>query len=306
MDYPRVCIIILNWNGLEDTIECLESLQKINYPNYKVVVIDNASEGDDTEVLRQKFGGYINIIENDKNYGFAEGNNIGIRQALQKGVDYVLLLNNDTVVDPEFLDELINIVEADPRIGIICPMIFYYDEPDKVWFGGGEKVDLFRGIGTKMRGGESNSLVVESGFASGAAMLISRDTLQKIGLLPDYFFGVEDIDYSIKALRAGFRIVVAVRAKVLHKGSKSAAGISVSRIGHHYMGWQLMRRKYLSTSSYIFATCCALIWGIIRSITPLSRYFLRRDWPSVISFFKKVLEALKGTIKGMIRVLEDR
>ena len=135
MNYPKVSIIILNWNGLEDTIECLESLKKITHPNYEVIVVDNGSEGNDAQMLQERFGDYIHIIRNDKNYGFAGGANIGMRYVLNNSAaDYVLLLNNDTVVDPEFLTELVKVAEADPAIGITGGKIYYYDNPGQLQF----------------------------------------------------------------------------------------------------------------------------------------------------------------------------
>ena len=141
MIYPRVSVVILNLNGLEHTLECLESLKKITYPNYDVIVVDNASNGDDVKILREKSGDYVHIIENDKNYGFAEGSNIGMRYALRTFCPaYLLLLNNDTVVAPDFLDELVKVAESSDEIGIVGPKIYYYDfEGHKyvIWFAGG-------------------------------------------------------------------------------------------------------------------------------------------------------------------------
>jgi GT2 family glycosyltransferase len=137
MKYPKVSIIILNWNGLEDTSECLESLKKVTYANYETIVVDNGSDGDDVKILREKFGDYIHVINNDNNYGFAEGNNIGMRYVLSRGTDYVLLLNNDTTVAPEFLVEMIQVGESDEKIGVLGPMIYLYDKPNVIWEAGG-------------------------------------------------------------------------------------------------------------------------------------------------------------------------
>ena len=113
MDYPKVSIIVLNWNGLDDTIECLESLRDVTYPNYRVIVVDNGSAGDDVRILRERFEECAHIIANDRNYGFAEGNNIGMRYALDSfDPTYLLLLNNDTVVAPDFLDKLFKVADS--------------------------------------------------------------------------------------------------------------------------------------------------------------------------------------------------
>lgn len=302
MNYPKVCIIILNWNGLEDTIECLESLKKITYPNYEVIVVDNGSEGDDVEVLRERYRDYIHIIQNEKNYGFARGNNVGIRYAMDKGTDYVLLLNNDTAVVLDFLDEMVKVAQSDERIGIVCPKIYQYAQPQKVLFDGGAKVSLWWGTVTGGPRPDDERPVVETEFATGAAVLIRR-TLAEISLLPEeYFFGVEDVDYSVQALRHNFRIVVARRATVLHKVSRTAtASMDVTDIGEHgYMGWQILRRKYLSTPGYVLSTPCVLARQVFVALAILLRIIRRRDFHEISVFFRKVAAALKGTVKGFL------
>jgi GT2 family glycosyltransferase len=228
-------------------------------------------------------------LGNNRNYGFAAGNNIGITYALETNSTYVLLLNNDTVVAPEFLNELVKVAESDKRVGIVCPMVYWYDEPGKIWYGNIMKVDLYRGICVEKRSKIPDEAVIKSGFATGAAMLVRRETIEKIGLLPQYyFFGVEDIDYSIHTLRAGFTIAIAARATVWHKGTKS---VTVARIGYHYRGWQIMRRKYLSTPGYVISTISALIWAVLRSFLPLVRYVYQGNLHELRNFFSKAIQA---------------
>lgn len=226
MNHPKVSIIILNWNGLEDTVGCLESIRKITYPNYHVIVVDNGSEGDDVEVLREKFGDYIHIIENNKNYGFAEGANIGMRYALDNlGPDFFLLLNNDTVVAPDFLGELMKVALSDQRIGILGPKIYYYDEPEKVWFAGGN-INYWlgrfwhRGIGRTDCGQFDD--IVDVDFVSGCCMLASGAVVSDVGLLDGaFFFGTEDYDISIRSARGGFRVLYVPGSKIWHKIGRS-------------------------------------------------------------------------------------
>lgn len=179
---PKVAIIILNWNGWKDTIECLESLYQITYPNYDVIVVDNGSEDDSVERIKEyaeseikiesKFFEYapsnkpikyieytreeaeagggkedkivdlssirkMILIKNKQNLGFAGGCNVGIQYALQNGADYVLPLNNDTIIKEDFLDGFIGQASKYPDAGAIGPKIYFYDEPDKIWFAGG-------------------------------------------------------------------------------------------------------------------------------------------------------------------------
>ncbi|MDG7041727.1 MAG: glycosyltransferase family 2 protein [Nitrososphaerota archaeon] len=217
---PRVAIIVLNWNGLDDTIECLESLKKVIYQNYEVVVVDNGSEGKDVEVLRTKFGEYVHMIENDKNYGFCEGNNIGIRYALKNGADYVLLLNNDTIVAHDFLSELMKVADSNPKIGIVGPKIYYYRQPNRIWFAGG-RISLFstssvRGFNLTDKGQFNRVDYVD--FVSGSCVLIKRSVFETVGLLdPIYFFSMEDVDLCLRATQAGFRNVFVPSSMIWHK-----------------------------------------------------------------------------------------
>ena len=145
---PKVCVIILNWNGLEDTIECLESLKKTTYPNYEVVVVDNGSKGNDAQVLEERFADRIHLVRNDRNYGYAGGNNIGIRYALTGSVpDYLLILNNDVVVAPDFLTEMVGAAAGDEQIGLVGPKTYVYGTSDRLelaWY----EVDMRKGKAT--------------------------------------------------------------------------------------------------------------------------------------------------------------
>jgi GT2 family glycosyltransferase len=129
---PRVDIIVLNWNGLRDTLHCLQSLKRADYPAFRVLVVDNGSSDASSTSIRQRFP-EVTLIENSENLGFTGGNNIGMRQALEEEADYVLLLNNDTEVAPDAVRLLVETAESDPRIGIAGPIIYYYDRPKMIW-----------------------------------------------------------------------------------------------------------------------------------------------------------------------------
>ena len=141
-NFPRLAVIILNWNGLKDTRECLESLRKTDYSNYQIFLVDNGSKGNDAEILKKEYGDFIAVISNETNLGFAEGNNVAIREALEDAeVKYVFLLNNDTTVEPDFLTEAVKAAIGDRRsaingkIGMVATrMVDYYrrDEVDSL------------------------------------------------------------------------------------------------------------------------------------------------------------------------------
>lgn len=236
MSSPLVYIIILNWNRKYDTLECLESLQYINYPNYKIIVVDNGSIDGSPQVIREKFPN-ITLIENKKNLGFAEGNNIAIKSALQEGADYVLLLNNDTIVDRNFLIQLVKVAESDPEIGICGPKIYHYDFPNKIWFAGGlikGGTTLHIGGGKDDKGQFDKISVVD--YITGCAMLVKRKVFEKVGLLdPDYFCMFEDADLCLRNRRAGFKAVYVPNARVWHKISSSFGGF-FSPYWAYYMG----------------------------------------------------------------------
>ena len=301
MNKPKVSVITLNWNGLENTIECLESLKKINYPNYEVIVVDNGSEGNDAQVLEEKFGDYIHLIKNDKNYGISSANNIAIRHALNiSNPDYLLLLDNDTVVDPEFLTEMVKVAEADPAIGIAAAKIYYYDEPDRLQFVSG-KIDFWRGDLIGMRGvervlgrkeidrGQHDSIkeVEQVGFW---CALFKRRSVESIGLFDErYFYTWEGPDYCLRTWEAGYKIVYIPKARVWHKGqsaNKLDGFIEYynPRNRFRFMRQHATRWQYRSFLIYFFvvhfwlATAYYLIW-------------LRRP-RLLLSFYKGVRDGL--------------
>lgn len=218
---PRVAILVLNWNGLRDTLDCLASLEHLDYPNYGVVVVDNGSTDGSPSAVRERFP-RVSVIENGENLGFAGGNNVGMRHALERGVDYVLLLNNDTEVAPDFLSLLVEAARTEPQVGIVGPTIYYGEQPAVVWSAGGE-IDWRRGT-TRMVGlnerdvGQFGVAPREMDFVTGCALLVKRAVPERVGLLDERFFAYyEEIEWCVRASRAGFKIVHLPQAKVWHK-----------------------------------------------------------------------------------------
>jgi GT2 family glycosyltransferase len=191
MTFPKVSIVLVNWHGLRDTVECLESLQKTTYPNYEVIVVDNDSGGDEAATIEERFRDYVKLIRNPKNYGFAKGCNIGIRDALARDPQYVLLLNNDTVVTHDFLEQLVQVVESYDRVGIAGGKIYAYENPKVVWFAGGAPIDYLRGKTPSRQSWLDSGIFDETEeveWVVGTFMLISRDVLETVGTLDDRFF----------------------------------------------------------------------------------------------------------------------
>jgi GT2 family glycosyltransferase len=222
MSSPKLSIILVNWNNLADSVECLESLKKCTYSNYEVTVVDNGSGGDDARILNQKFGDYIRLIESEQNLGFAKGCNIGIKDALDRGADYVVLLNNDTIVTTDFLDEIVNVVGVQEKVGIAGGKILCYEFPDTIWFAGGE-IDYktgktpIRGSGEVDRG--QYDQVADVDWICSCFMFISGDFLKEEGMLDErFFFGWEDADICVRAVKRGYRVIYVPEAKIWHKG----------------------------------------------------------------------------------------
>ena len=321
MNEPLVAIVILNWNGWEDTIECLESVYQIDYPNYRVVLVDNNSSDESFLKIKDYCNGKIKVksnffdynknnkpikikayskeesesktnkkdltrnqlflIKNDRNYGFAEGNNIGIRYALQTlNADFILLLNNDTVVDKDFLGEMINLGEINENIGIVGPKIYYYDDPDTIWCIGG-KIDwkLARGlhVGTNEADNGQYNRTEEFDYVSGSAFLVKREVIDKVGLMDRKFFlYFEESDLALRASKNGYKSVYAPEAKIWHKVSKSGGGLS-KPIGLYYITrnrWLFMK-KWAKRSNYIFFVVYQAVGAIIFPIV-LSIYYKNR------------------------------
>jgi len=219
---PRVAIIVLNWNGWEVTASCLESLQQVEYPNYKIIVVDNASTDASVERLSSGFP-HIELIRNTVNLGFAAGNNVGIKRALRDGAQFILLLNNDTVVSPSFLTKMMAVAASHPRIGILNPKISYLDDPGRIWYAGGT-FNLWQGfarhIGQRAMDSARYNETREVTFITGCAFLIKADVIAEIGLLDERFVMVcEDTDWSIRALKANYKAMYVADARILHRES---------------------------------------------------------------------------------------
>jgi len=261
MKQPKVSIIILNWNGLEDTIECIKSLKNITYPDYNVIVVDNGSRGNDAQVLKERFGAYIYLIENPGNDGFAGGVNVGIKYARDNfQADYILLLNNDTVVAPEFLSEMVKVSETGSAFGIAGAKIFYYDEPEqlqsvycRVNLLTGQPIQTPLMIDGNIRHKETDrgqyDSIKEVEWVTGCCFLIKRALMESIGLFDkDYFYYWEETDYCFRARKAGYKTIYVPQAKVWHKGGRSVKKV-----------WG-RSRYYMERNRFIFMKKHATAW----------------------------------------------
>lgn len=221
---PLTYIILLTWNRWEDTEACLQSLLPVVHEQIRVLVVDNGSTDGTPENIRRRFPRF-EVHENGKNLGFPAGNNVGIHHALAEGADYVILLNNDTVVDRGFAEELVAAAQRNPSAGMISSLIYFHDRPGVVWFAGG-------GISTWTgRSRHAGYLQADRGQFTGdvpidrpcaCSLLVTRRFLETVGLMREglFLYG-EEIDWMLRARRLGFRCILATRSKVWHKVSSS-------------------------------------------------------------------------------------
>ena len=336
----KVSIIILNWNGWGDTIECLESLYKITYPSYDVIVVDNGSEDKSIEKIREYCKGEIKveskflkydpsnkpikileytreeteaggkekeiadlpsnkkliIIKNERNYGFAEGNNIAMRYALKVlKFDYVLLLNNDTVVDKGFSDELIKVTESNEKIGIVGPVIYEYLKQNEVQSAGVKicwntaRQKLLRSDKTKCEQ-QNDNLNVD--YVSGCCLLAKTKLINNIGYLnPTYFAYWEEADWCVRAHKAGYKVLYVPKAKIWHKRLSTTNKTSgfyeyhMTRNMFWFMKQHATRIQYLSFLLYFFGFRFWFSSGI--------HLIYHKNINAVISFYRGIKDGFK-------------
>lgn len=339
---PRVSIIILNWNGWEDTIECLESIYQITYPNYDVIVVDNGSENDSVEKIKEYAEGgfpvesrffeyttgnkplqYVEysleeaetgkrteravahlpsnkkliLIKNGKNFGFAEGNNIGIRYAFKVfNPEYILLLNNDTVVDKNFLTELVKVIESDEMIAFVGPKNYYYDYQgriDVINFAGG-KITMWKGgsehIGVRKIDEGQYDCITNTDYVTGACLLARREILEAIGLLdPVYFLYWEETDWCIRAKNAGYKLVYTPSAKIWHKVAASQEG-NVNKFFFVRNNFLFVKKNATNAQ---FAVFLLYFFGFKLWLLIGSSIIYKRNAKELLSIVKGSLEGIK-------------
>lgn len=295
MNQPSINIVILNWNGYKDTSELLESLFKVTYGNYKVIVVDNNSSNSEAEKIDKVYQDRVNIIRCKENLGFAGGNNVGINYSLEEKADFILLINNDTTVVPDFLEILVSKFKTENQAGIIAPRINYYDRPEKIWTEGG-KISRIRGSGfaySDKLESETNSFDRSVSFVSGCCMLIKRDVFLKVGLFDEnYFLYTEDTDLCFRTIKAGYKIYVTPRSKIFHKVNSSTKS-SYSTLPLYYT---TRNRLYFAQknfgNTFILTFIYLLLTMIIKSLGWL---FLGR-FNNIISVYNAFIDFFNGKV----------
>lgn len=301
-----VAVILVNWNGFDFTRSCLESLRKVDFPDFKVFLVDNASQNQEGPRLKKLFP-EIALIENSENLGFAGGNNVGIRYALMQGFSHVLLLNNDTEVEPDFLGEMIRKMNQSLGIGVVQPLILFLHDQKKIWSAGGKWISS---LGSAVTLGDREPVVnyrfkkQELDWATGCCMLISREALLQAGLLNEQYFAYfEDVEWSLRFRKAGFRIALAEKAVIYHEAGasskkKNPEGTLSPKVFYYNVRNQFFLIRSLHQSSWdLFQT-------LVRVIFHVGRFSLWMGYFLIRGRFQKMKSVAKGIRDGLTEPLQ--
>ena len=289
---PLVSIVILNWNNQKLLHQCLTSVLCTNYSNYEVIVVDNGSTDGSSAMVRREFP-TVTLIENERNLGFSEGNNRGIRRS--KG-NYIVLLNEDTEVDPNWLINLIEVAKSDEQIGILGCKLYYFQNRRIIQHAGGV-------IGKHAISGHIGDGQVDTGqfdeiayldYVTGAAFMIRRELLDDIGLLdPIYFAYFEDTDICYRARKSGFKVVYVPSAIVYHHRSASWRANSVSE-RHLYLN-ERNRVRFVFKNYDPHQVIFWLLLEIFIIIRALGKFILRGN----LSYFHALISSYVWNMKNL-------
>jgi len=240
MSDQRLCILVLNWMGATDTIECLISLSKVSYKQADIVVIDNGSTDDSVAQIRQAHP-KVKIIELPENLLFGGGNNAGLDWAIEQQYDFVMFINNDTLVEPDFLEPLVEALDSDSTLGMVGPLICYADKPETIWYGGG-LVDLWNGIIAhryiRQQMQAAGNTPIETDYITGCCLMMPVAVAEQLQGFDPYFtmYG-EDVDLSLRCRARGYSLGFIPESKMYHKVSASMGGeFSIPKLQRKALG----------------------------------------------------------------------
>ena len=293
-----IAVILVNWKKYNLTSKCIDSLNKSNYKNFKIILVDNEYSKKSLIDLRNKHKELI-VFKEKNNLGFAGGNNIGIRYALENDYDYIMLLNNDTEVKENFILPLVERIEKDHFLGAVQPLILNFSNKSIIWNAGG-KLNKFLGLtSTRLNNNKLNSSIVFDDYTdwiSGCCILIKSEILTKVGLLDEKFFNYyEDVDWSLRMKNLGYDLGFVKESIIYHHGSSSSKnkktkeGVISSKI--HYFNIRnhiLLLKKHKNLFNFF-----GIVFFQIIKTTSYIFYFL-------IKFrFNKLGMVLKGLKHGL-------
>ena len=255
MEKPSVTVIVLNWNGKDLTIECLESLKQVNYSNFNILVVDNGSTDGSVELLKEKFP-EVSILVLEKNIGYAGGNNRGFDSLKHDKPEYVIFLNNDTIVDENFIEPLVKQLLTHKKASQTVPKIYYENDPKLIWYAGGI-VNLWTGsiyhLGIRQYDGPAYSKTHKTKYATGCCFCMRYEEFKEFGGFDEAFpMYSEDVDLSLWIRAAGKQVWFVPDSKIWHKVSASLGGaFSFGKIVRKARGIFLLIKKHANLVQWL-------------------------------------------------------
>lgn len=217
---PFVITVILNTNRRDDTLACLASLAESSYANHKIMVLDNASADGSVAAIQAAYPD-VQIVELSQNLGYAGNNNVGIVEAVAQGAEWVFVLNEDTILDPDCLTEMVRVGESDPGIGIVGPMVYHHNEPAVIQSAGGSLGPNWESRHIAQNEADNGQFHEprDVDWISGCAIMVRTAVIDQVGALDERFFYYwEETEWCLRSGRAGWRVVHVPAAKLWHKG----------------------------------------------------------------------------------------
>ena len=287
---PKVYSIVAHYCQLNDTIECIESLLNQDYGDQQVVFVDNGSQKNDSQIIKEKYPNIISL-RNDKNLGFAGGYNVGIRFSLDHNPEYIFIVNNDVVLAPNVLSTLVNAFNHNKNTGVVSPIIYHHNKPNQLWSAGGKISKLTLDMVDNHGRGNVFFDIVERDFLSGCAMMLKVEVLKIVGLFDeDYYLYYEDYDLSFRIKQAGYKQLLVPQARIWHKVSKTSGGED-NPIERYYMARSsiLFYRKHARPNQW-FLIIPHRIGSAIRT---LSRLIQKKKFESARYFLTGLIDGVR-------------
>lgn len=287
---PKVSIVILNWNRREILLECIQSVEKVRYQLHHIVVVDNNSTDGSVEAIKKEYPDVV-LVENARNYGAPEGRNFGVKEALRLGAEYIFTLDNDLISDPDAIQGFLDVFIQYPDVGVAGAKIYDYIEKDLI-LSAGSKVDYTQNIvrqygrGVRDRGQFNQVRVVD--WVGTGAMMTKREVYEKIGLFDEKFigYGYEDVDFSIRARKNGYKVVFCPYAKAWHRP-------------HSGVGRYTFRKKYLEARNAI------IFMKKHAKLRNWFKYLIYASLGLIYAFFREGLRGNIGGVFGKMKGLYD-
>jgi GT2 family glycosyltransferase len=295
---PAVWAVVTNWNRPEDTLRCVDSLKASAYRGTRILIVDNGSDIGNYDRLRATVVG-AEILRSETNLGFGMGSNLGISYALERGATYVLLVNNDTVIDACMIGALVDAMRSDPSIGVAGPIIYYSSDPDRVWFAGCRMRWGLYVVRRGLRLKPPLKPLEDVDFVSGCGMLLRSEMISQVGMFsPEYFMYYEDLDLCVRVKQAGWRIVCATTAKMWHSVSASSGGAEAPIKEYYQVRSSLVfHRRHSGGLMLIVNVGLRLLRAGYGSLV----YFARKGWDS-----QMIRRYSQGIREGLLLALGRR